>query len=201
MTNKQQLALSGSFVIIATSILLISLLYATQAQLARAIGTANPIAPVTNFQQKLAQVPSQSNYHLQDPGTLPIHPLYKVKMVRDRLLLVTTKRADKKAVLLHAIANTRLASAERCAYQAEIEAAVSVATKGIEYHHQAIEAGKTLTPQEQRVYFQELMYAAQKYEEVLKKLEAVTQNGSHDQVSKLLRDLAVYQEQINSYLR
>lgn len=72
-------------------------------------------------------------YDLPYPGILPDHPLYPVKMVRDRLLDLVTRENIKKAELYFLFSDKRAAMAISLANSGKSKLAISTLTKGEKY--------------------------------------------------------------------
>lgn len=77
--------------------------------------------------------PSPIEYALPYPGILPDHPLYFLKVVRDRLLLFFTQDGIKKIHLNLLFADKRLGAGQALFEQGNIELAIDTITKGEKY--------------------------------------------------------------------
>lgn len=64
------------------------------------------------FPQTIMPTPTAVDYVLPYPGILPDHPLYPLKMLRDRILLFLTRDKQKRIELKILYADKRLASAQ-----------------------------------------------------------------------------------------
>lgn len=84
------------------------------------------------------------DYYLPAPGYLPDHPLYWVKMVRDRIDLWLTFSTTAKAQRFLNYADKRLAAGWALVEKGEIDLGVSTLTKGEKYFDQAIGLGGVL---------------------------------------------------------
>lgn len=77
------------------------------------------------------------NYTLPHPGILPDHPLYWLKMIRDRIqLIIFTSPAKKTSFLLH-FADKRAAAAEKLLQKGKTQLAVTTYTKAEKYLEKA----------------------------------------------------------------
>ncbi len=83
-------------------------------------------------------VVSKIEYYLPYPGILPDSPIYKVKMVRDRVVLWLTFGEQKKAEKELLYANKRIGAAVALADGGKKELAVSTATKAEKYLESAM---------------------------------------------------------------
>lgn len=72
----------------------------------------------------------ESDYKLPYPGMLPDHPLYKLKVLRDKILLYLTSDPLKKARLHLLMADKGLLSALKMAEKDKLPEAVHTAFKG-----------------------------------------------------------------------
>lgn len=84
-------------------------------------------------------------YYLPYPGILPDSPLYKVKAVRDRLLLVLTFDETRKVEKELLYADKRIGAAEALAGGGKVDLAVSTATKAEKYLESAVNRVKKLS--------------------------------------------------------
>lgn len=74
--------------------------------------------------------PSASVYQLPHPGMLPDHPLYKVKVLRDKLILILTRDTEKKAQYHLLLADKRINMAKFLVDKGNVELAKKTALKG-----------------------------------------------------------------------
>jgi len=73
---------------------------------------ASPTAALTPplpSDASLSAVRTPIEYELPYPGLLPDHPLYPLKKVRDRILLLFTRTPDRKSQLLHLLSDKKMA--------------------------------------------------------------------------------------------
>src|SRR3989304_7858985 len=84
------------------------------------------------------------DYYLPAPGYLPDHPLYWVKMVRDRVDLWLTFSTTAKSQRFLNYADKRLAAGWALVEKGEIDLGVSTLTKGEKYLDQALASGQSL---------------------------------------------------------
>lgn len=109
------------------------------------------------------------DYYLPYPGILPDHPLYWLKMFRDRIMLTLTKNPVDKYGRLLLYADKRVGAAKVLVEGGKAELGVTTATKAGKYLEQAINEFKGIndpgkaTPEER----ERLLKAGMKHEEVL----------------------------------
>ena len=109
------------------------------------------------------------DYYLPYPGILPDHPLYWLKMFRDRIMLTLTKNPVDKYGRLLLYADKRVGAAKVLVEGGKTELGVTTATKAGKYLEQAINEFKGIndpgkaTPEER----ERLLKAGMKHEEVL----------------------------------
>lgn len=130
------------------------------------------ITPIekTSAEKVATQTAQKSvDYLLAYPGPIsPDHPLYFLKMVRDRVWLWLTTDSLKRTELLLLFADKRLGAAKALIEGNKVELGVSTVTKAEKYlqravSQEAISRGKEDT----RVLLEKLSLAAAKHEEVL----------------------------------
>lgn len=90
----------------------------------------------------VATISAEDVYPLPYPGILPDHPLYFIKMIRDRVRLWLTRDALTRAELFLHYADKRLAASLALAEQGKIGLSVSTASKGELYFEQALAAAE-----------------------------------------------------------
>ncbi len=79
------------------------------------------------------QASKQSDYTLAYPGILPDHPLYWLKMVRDRVQLILSRNQIEKTKLLLLYADKRAAAAEKLLQKNKEQLAITTFTKAEKY--------------------------------------------------------------------
>jgi len=75
-------------------------------------------------------------YELPYPGILPDHPLYLLKMVRDKMVDLATRDNIKKAELYFLYSDKRIAMAIILAKEGKAKLALTTLTKGEKYFYQ-----------------------------------------------------------------
>lgn len=83
--------------------------------------------------------PSSVDYYLPYPGILPDHPLYWLKMIRDRVLLWLTREPATRLERLLLYADKRVGAAEALIKGGKADLGISTASKAEKYLEQAVE--------------------------------------------------------------
>lgn len=91
--------------------------------------------------QKAATV-SATDYKLPYPGILPDHPLYKLKVLRDKIILYLTFDPFKKAQLHLQLADKTLLAALKVAEKGNLPLAIQTAFKGEHHFTQMVDETK-----------------------------------------------------------
>jgi hypothetical protein len=120
------------------------------------------------------------DYYLPHPGLLPDHPLYWLKMIRDRFGLWLAWQPEVKAEKLLNYADKRLGAGWTMIENGELNLGLSTLTKGEKYLEQAIKLKQHLN--EERIN-----KAIAKHKEVLLLLEDKT-NDQHQAVMQQMLD-------------
>lgn len=143
-------------------------------------------------------VPSHGDYLLPYPGILPTHPLYPLKMIKDRIGLVLTTNPHRRALLLLHYADKRMAAANLLIQNGQSGKAISTAIKAEIYLGQAISNSQKIDQTLAPAFFDQLKKAALKHEEVIEKLIETTEGGPRNQATNLHQQLDQYRHQIIS---
>lgn len=164
------------------------------------------IAPVENATtEKVATQEAQTNndYFLAYPGLLPDHPLYSLKMVRDRIWLWLTTNSLKKAELLLLFADKRLGAAKALIEGNKVELGVSTITKGEKYLERAIAQGKIATEkgEDAQALLEKLSQATLKHQEVLTELVNKVPESFKESLTKAISATQKSYEQIQEALK
>jgi hypothetical protein len=102
----------------------------------------------TSSQETADLQASQSiDYYLPYPGILPDHPLYWLKMLRDKILLLVTRDPIAKTERQLLYADKRLGAAKALIEGGKIQLGVTTATKGEKYLEQVISSVEELDSQ------------------------------------------------------
>lgn len=99
-----------------------------------------PFIYLFNYSQPISlNIDHKDNYELPFPGLLPDHPLYLLKMGRDRALVVVTRDYESKARLQLELSDKRVRAGELLMDVKKHELAVATYSKGERYFEQAID--------------------------------------------------------------
>lgn len=93
---------------------------------------------------------SLDNYHLPYPGILPDHPLYVLKMVRDRAKLIIVTDEIREAELLLFYADKRIGTAEALLRESKLNLAEATAQKAEQYMAKAMEVMRSLDEEKKK---------------------------------------------------
>ncbi len=113
------------------------------------------------------------DYFLAYPGMLPDHPLYFLKMARDRVWLWLTPDPLKKAELLLLFADKRLGAGKALIEGNKIELGITTITKAEKYLERAVAQERVAAQKgkETTTFLEKLTQATLKHQEVLTELE------------------------------
>lgn len=112
------------------------------------------------------------DYFLPYPGILPDNPFYKIKMIRDRIVLVLTTDPVKKTEKLLLYADKRLGAGRALVEGNKVELGISTITKGEKYLEQAITQAEKVKKSGKEVsqLYDRLITASMKHGEVLEEI-------------------------------
>lgn len=119
----------------------------TKVALAQEGAPSAPLEEVDTDEQKMAESQAEDqevDYYLPYPGILPDHPLYWLKMVRDRVMLWGTKDPFQQFQRRLLYADKRIGAAEALIKGGQTELGVTTATKAEKYLEQAVGQYKNL---------------------------------------------------------
>jgi len=160
-------------------------------KLGLSVSTNNRMPP-----KQYLPVPVHGDYQLPYPGILPNDPFYMMKMIRDRIRLLTTINPESKTRLLFSYANQRIAAAKALGEEGNIDEALTVASKAEAYLFQSIMRSQTIPIFKQTQWFEELKQATLKHEEVIEELNLIAPNFANNQATRLHDGLDQLREQI-----
>ncbi len=114
----------------------------------------------------------ESDYYLPYPGILPDHPLYWLKMLRDRILLFLVHNPEEKLNRLLLYADKRLGAAQVLIMGGKDQLGITTATKAEKYLEQAVlELEKIKTAgNASETMFTNLAQASLKHRQVLEQM-------------------------------
>jgi hypothetical protein len=183
---------------LAFSVLITSILNQSADQTTQNLGLASPRPSMNSAPQIDIIVPPHGNFPLPAPGILPTHPLYPLRMVGNRLLLLATHDPQQRTHLLFSYSNLRMSAANHLIMSGEVDAAISTATKGQAYLQQAIANSHTIPSSDQNEWYTSLKQALLKHEEVIEKIQFVSTGSGRDQANRLWHQLADYRQEVTN---
>ena len=140
------------------------------AEATHSAGSGQAEAEMVDGAENIEQADKKEvNYYLAYPGILPDHPLYWLKMVRDRVLLWLARDPGVRIERLLLYADKRVGAAEALMEGNQPELSVATATKAEKYLEQAVGEAAALDAGAEGRYelFEGLRVATLKHEEVL----------------------------------
>lgn len=161
-----------SVLIFAFGVLSVSVFKAS----AKTLAAIRPVLKLT-VSPSLTAAPtpkSEIQYYLPYPGILPDHPLYPLKMIRDRIWLWFTTDSLKKAEVLLLFADKRLGAGKALIEGNKLNLGFSTLEKAEKYLERVVEQLETAKKKGKQVRqtAEKLKTAAAKHQEVLTKLGA-----------------------------
>jgi len=188
----------GAVLVLALTILFVSIRATT------VIATANlaaatikfAVSPVPSPEASVSSKP-QSSYFLAYPGILPDNPLYRFKMVRDRIWEWLTTGSGSRAKLFLLYADKRLGAGKALIDGNKVSLGVSTILKGEKYFERAIleaEKEKKIKRGQLSTFGETLRTAYLKYEEVLLELKEKASPDVKPAIDDLLKFLKSLQE-------
>ena len=128
-----------------------------------------------------------ANYHLPYPGILPDHPLYIVKMVRDRLVEWLTFDKLKKVELFEMYADKRMGAARVLIEGGQAELGVETARKAVMYQERAVKKARELKKEGRDIgdVANQIEKATAKHEQVLSTVDEKAAKQGEEGLSKV----------------
>jgi hypothetical protein len=122
--------------ILSFSLVWLSAIKVSQAQVQKNIGSEaiSPSPSVVSLSNQTGKV----DYYLVYPGILPDHPLYWLKMIRDRVALFLNRDSIGKIEMLLLYSDKRLGAAKVLIEGGKVQLGVTTATKGEKYLEEAV---------------------------------------------------------------
>jgi len=175
--KKLKFKIKNLMTILAVLIFALGILGVSVARVSAVTQSQNyKIAPVEN--NSTGEIATQTaqksvDYFLAYPGLLPDHPLYSLKMIRDRIWLGLTSNPLKKAELLLLFADKRLGASKALIEGNKVELGISTITKGEKYLERAVAQERVAAEkgEETQAFLQRLSQATLKHQEVLMNLK------------------------------
>lgn len=145
-------------------------------------GENKEINPEETVQQK------EVDYYLPYPGILPDHPLYWLKMIRDRVRLYLTRDPLQKLERLLLYADKRLGAAKILVEGNKPDLGATTAIKGEQYLEQAVGKFNDLkqTDKASPEFDDKFKKAVLKHEEILKKILEKVPDQTKPEIKKAL---------------
>lgn len=143
----------------------------------------------------------QIEYFLAYPGVLPDSPLYKIKMLRDKVWLWLTTDVVRKAELFLLYADKRIGAGKVLVEGNQVPLGISTLTKGVKYLERAIEQTKEAKTKGKKVDSLEknIKNASLKYEEILVGLLEKVNSDGKAALDELLKSLKILQEKAHKF--
>lgn len=144
---------------------------------------------IFSFSTQLAKATEKIAYELPYPGILPDHPLYIIKIARDRVIEYTTRDPVKKARLYLLLSDKRVAMAQSLVQKGKIKPAISTLSKGEKYFLKISNLVKTAKKQGSAApgdFILQLKLSNRKHREVIDNLLRELPQGELDSLSQIL---------------
>jgi len=161
--------------------------------------TVEPASTSPDLAGKESLQSSQVDYFLPYPGILPDSPLYKIKMVRDRIWLWLTRQSSKKLDLLLLFADKRIGAGEILIKGNKVALGVSTLTKGEKYWERAVGEVNRLSAEKRMGAKEKLIKASLKYQEILENLLLRVSAEEKTELEKILNSLKSLREQLANF--
>jgi len=161
--------------------------------------TVEPASTSPDLAGKESLQSSQVDYFLPYPGILPDSPLYKIKMVRDRIWLWLTRQSSKKLDLLLLFADKRIGAGEILIKGNKVALGVSTLTKGEKYLERAVGEVNRLSAEKRMGAKEKLIKASLKYQEILENLLLRVSAEEKTELEKILNSLKSLREQLANF--
>lgn len=186
------LAVGCGFMMVVVSALAVEKSQSPIVEVATASATAS--AEISTDQNIVAIQDLVGDYYLPYPGILPDHPLYRVKMLRDRIRLVLANTPEKKFELQLLYADKRIGAAEVLQNGGKVALAQETAFKAEGYLVQAANSAESINEAE---LWQRLRRASVKHLSILEAMMAI--EGDVSRVERA-RDLnKTVTDKVNNY--
>jgi len=143
--TRKSIIISIGALLFGLTIILLSALSCSRSQVQAQVGGEEP-----EHQQQVTQLPvpekekTAVDYYLPYPGILPDHPLYWLKMIRDKIMLTITKDPTEKMHRMLLYADKRIGAAKALVDGGKKELGVTTATKAEKYIEQVVSEYKNL---------------------------------------------------------
>lgn len=150
-----------------------------------------PFFYVRNYSQQITTTPDNKIvYQLPYPGILPDHPLYSLKVIRDRIQVFLTRDNLKKAEIYLLYSDKRLAMGQDLEKKGKASLAISTISKGEKYFlkipellRQAKEQGTSPSAE----VVERIKVSNQKHKEVIGEMLQNIPQGSQEELNSVLK--------------
>lgn len=150
---------------------------------------ARPALAQESLEFEVAETAGEKvEYSFPYPGILPDHPLYRLKMIRDRIWGFLIRDPLKKAEWCLLMADKRIWAAQMLIEKGKFDLAVSTATKAEKYLERAVSRtyqAETMGKGD-KVFFEKIAKACLKHEEVLKEVSQKIPEDLKPVIEKIL---------------
>lgn len=183
----------------ALSIVLVSTLRISQAQVQKQTGIIdNESSPMPDIENTVIASQPKVDYYLPYPGILPDHPLYWLKMIRDKVLISITANSLAKVERELLFADKRIGAAKVLIEGGKAQLGFTTLTKGEKYLEQAVADYELLKKQNKAnaETKDRLLKAALKHEEIMKDLLKIVQDNLKQNIDQLLTKTISLQERL-----
>lgn len=151
---------------------------------------ALPVFYLSNYSQSITLTDQKVAYELPYPGILPDHPLYPLKVTRDRVLEFFTRDNLKKANLYLLFSDKRLKMAEYLSKKGKNDLAVTTASKGEKYALKIpllLKSSKQQGVSPDQGLVERIRSSNKKHREVLETLLKELPQGEQHRVTEILK--------------
>jgi len=197
---KKRLVFIAAVFLFATGILLISVDRST-SHIKQSLAAATikfEVLPEGNSTQSSS---AKVDYYLVYPGILPDHPLYKIKMIRDRIWLWLTVDAAEKSQRLLLYADKRLGAGKVLVEGNKVSLGMTTLWKGEKYLDQA--ADLVLTAKEKGFNInsasEKIKTSSLKHEEILLELKEKVNGEGKTALEEIIGYLQEIQKKTTSF--
>ena len=138
---------------------------------------------------------AQEEHILAWPGILPDHPLYRLKMVRDKIWGFLIRDPLKKSQWCLLMADKRIWAAQLLMEKGKFDLAVTTATKAEKYLERAVDRAYQAKDMggEDNVFFKKMFSASLKHEEVLQEI----QQNFPEELRSTIEEILEYPKNVN----
>ena len=182
------------------SLVLFVSVYRSTNRIPQSLAVANLQFEVQPLVSSESSVP-KLNYYLAYPGILPDQPLYKIKMIRDRIWLWLTVDVVDKSDLLLLYADKRLGAGKVLVEGNKINLGIATLWKGEKYLDQAADlvlASKAKGTPINNVS-EKIKNSSLKHEEILLELKEKVNGEGKTELEKIIGYLQEIQKKTNSF--